>query len=144
MSATIAHEGYFEGSDGHTRFDIIMNNIADVQGTVRSDEPVSVSKHLCGSHRESYVVLNTVAGKTFSQAKFQKQMAEKFPDIPPKDLPQAFVVDVPRIVELAKAMAKGRDNEEDAFKVALFAGLAFQFATAALLTDGTLRQFVVE
>ena len=41
-------------------------------------------------------------------------------------------------------MAEGRENSEEAFQVALQAGLAFQVATAATLTDGSLRMFVVQ
>ena len=53
-----------------------------------------------------------------------------------------FVVDLPRIVALAHAMADDREDPA-AFQLALEAGLAFQVATAATLTDGTLRTFVV-
>ncbi len=77
------------------------------------------------------------------RADFQRRQIEKHPDIAPKDLPQVFAVDVPRIVQLARAMAEGRDDPQHAFEVALFAGLAFQFATASYLTDGSLRTFVV-
>lgn len=144
LAGTFSHKGYFSGSNGRNRFEIIMHNIAEAQKAIGSERAVSVSKHLGGNHNEAFIVLNTVAGKTFSQAKLQERMSQFFPNRNPVTMAQTFIVDIPRIVELAKAMAKGRDNEDDAFKVALYAGIAFQFATAAELTDGTLRRFVVQ
>lgn len=141
---TLGHPDYFAGSNGKSRFNVIMNTIAEVQKSAETDRPVSVSKHLGGDHNEAFIVLNTVKGKTFSQAEFQHKMLEKFPDLSPDKVPQAFVVDIPRIVDLAEAMAKGRDNEAEAKMIALYAGIAFQFAVAAELTDGTLRSFIVQ
>lgn len=144
LEGTLGHADYFAGSNGKSRFKIIMENIAEVQKKANTDRAVSVSKHLGGDHNEAFIVLNTVKGKTFSQAEFHKRLVEAFPGVDEKQIPQAFIVDVPRIVELAQKMVNGRDNEEQAFMVALYAGLAFQFAAAAELTDGTLRRFVVQ
>lgn len=143
VERTLGHEGYFDGSNGEARFDVIMNCIARTQKKVGGDKPVAVSKHLGGNHNEAFILLNTVQGKTFSQAAFKQKLADEFPETPEEKLPQAFVVDLPRVVELAHAMAKGRPNEEEAFSIALHAGLGFQFATAAALTDGSLRNFVI-
>ena len=144
LSITLSHRDYFAGSNGKARFDTIMDAISEAQDTSQEERAVSVSKHLSGEHNEAFIVINTVAGKTFSQPELQRKLVDAFPDMPPDKLPQAFVVDVPRIVELAEAMAKGRKNEEEAKMIALYAGLAFQFAAAAELTDGTLRRFIVQ
>lgn len=143
VKRTLAHDGYFNSSNGQSRFDTIMNSIAKTQQKVGGDKPVSVSRHLHGEHNEAFIIINTVEGKTFSQATFMQKLKKEFPDVPEDKLPQAFVVDFPRVVQLARAMAKGRPNEEEAFQIALHAGLGFQFAAAATLTDGSLRNFVV-
>lgn len=144
LSITLSHHDYFAGSNGKARFNTIMDAITEAQEASQEERSVSVSKHLGGEHNEAFVVMNTVAGKTFSQPELQRQLVETFPDIPLEKLPQAFVVDIPRIVELAEAMAKGRKNEAEATMIALYAGSAFQFAAAAELTDGTLRRFIVQ
>lgn len=143
VKRTLAHAGYFDGSSGSARFDVLMDRIAKTQQEVGGEKPLSVSKHLGGGHNEAFIVINTVPGKTFSQAAFKQKLKEAFPDVPEDKLPQAFVIDVPRIVELARAMAKDRPDEEEAFQIALHAGLGFQFAAAATLTDGSLRNFIV-
>ena len=143
VERTLGHDGYFNSSNGQSRFDVIMNSIAKTQQKVGGDKPVSVSRHLDGEHNEAFIVINTVEDKTFSQAAFMNKLKKEFPDVPEDKLPQAFVVDLPRVVLLARAMAKGRPNKEEAFQIALYAGLGFQFAAAATLTDGSLRNFVV-
>ncbi len=140
----IIRDKFFAKSDGRARYGIIMDGIADAQKSSGSERPVSVSKHLGGSHKEAFIILNTVDGKTFSQAAFHAQLQEAFPDVAADNLPQAFVVDLPRIAALAQVMAKGRTDENESNETALVAGLAFQFAVAATLTDGSLRTFVVE
>lgn len=142
-SETLEQEGYFAGSNGVTRYEVIMGHIAGQQQKDGGEYPVSTSKHLRGGHNEAFVVLNFCGGKSFSQAAFKDQLQAQFPDIPEDELPQVFVVDVPRIATLAQAMSKGREDEARAFDVALFAGVSYQFATAATLTDGSLRTFVV-
>ena len=68
-------------------------------------------------------------------------MRERFPDSEDSELPQVFVVDVPRIVELAQAVSLNKPVE-NAFAIALQAGVSYQLATAATLTDGSLRVFI--
>ncbi|QQS19504.1 hypothetical protein IPL85_04470 [Candidatus Saccharibacteria bacterium] len=145
-AGTVEHESYFKGSNGVTRYKRIMDYIATQQKKIGADYPISTSKHLRGGHNEAFVVLNFCEGKSFSQPAFKKQLQElqdQFPNISEAELPQVFVVDVPRIVLLARTMAKGRKDSDRAFDIALFAGVAFQFATAATLTDGSLRTFLV-
>lgn len=137
-SETATDEPYFSGDSGASRFTAIKQNMAGVQGS--SDKPVAVSKKLDGDHNEDFIVINYVAGKTFSQKLFQQKLSERFPEHEDVNLAQAFVVDVPRIVELAQAITS--DTPED-FATALQAGVAYQLATAATLTDGSLRTMLV-
>ncbi len=135
---------YFEGSTGATRFTVIEKALMDAQeakGTYT--KPVAVSKHLSGDHKEDFIVINYIEGKTFSQRLFAEKMRAKFPDVPEEKLAQAFVVDVPRIVKLAQAFTGEREDAERDFQVALYAGVMYQVATAATLTDGSLRNFIV-
>ena len=120
-----------------------MSHISKIQQKNGDESPVAASKHLRGGHREAFIVMNFSDGKTFSQADFRKKLLEQFPYVQEDDLPQVFVVDVPRIEYLARAMAKGRPDTDRAFETALFAGVAYQLATAATLTDGSLRTFAV-
>lgn len=141
-SQTVAKREYFDGSTGASRFGAIEDSIRTVQEASGDfTKPLAVSKHLAGDHKEDYIVINYQEGKTFSQAAFHEVLAGEFPNHEDKKLAQAFVVDVPRIVRLAKALT--RDRSED-FETALYAGVAYQLATAATLTDGTLRTFVVK
>lgn len=156
-STTLDRDEYFDGSTGKTRFGVIERSIRDAQERAGSyDKPIAVSKHLAGNHKEDFIVVNFLEGQTFSQVAFAKKLAEEFPDIAEDKRAQAFVVDVPRIVKLAKVMgsvldkaADGDDiqrtDDETAMRTtkALYAGVAYQLATAATLTDGSLRNFVV-
>lgn len=140
-SETLDRGDYFNGSNGASRFSAIEDSLRKAQETSGDySKPVAVSKHLAGDHKEDYIVINYVDGKTFSQAGFRKKLAEEFPEIPDETRAQAFVVDVPRIIQLAKAMTSNREAD---FETALYAGVAYQLATAATLTDGTLRTFTV-
>ncbi len=145
VNAVSADNNYFSGSNGISRFKAIMMEImkAQEQSGV-TNKSVAVSKNLDGEHQEASIIINTVEGKTFSQADHNKKMAEQFPNDDLDSLPQVFVVDVPRVVELAHAMAHGRDDEDMSFQKALYAGLVYQFATAAVLTDGSLPMFVIQ
>ncbi len=140
---TLEHEGYFEGSTGETRHEVIMKHISKIQQERGEEHPVAASKHLRGGHKEAFVVMNFCDGKTFSQADFRRKLLEQFPDMTEDGAPQVFVIDVSRIEYLANAMAKNREDQGTSFETALFAGVAYQFATAATLTDGSLRTFVV-
>lgn len=139
-------EGYFKDSNGETRFDVIMSQIAAAQiNSGDRNKPLAVSKNLAGTHTEAFVVLNLAGdGTTFSQDAFQKQLASEFPDIEKDKLPKVFVVDVHRIIKLAKAVADSYGPSQNHFMTALYAGLSFQFAVAAQLTDGSLRTFVIQ
>ncbi len=128
---------YGEDGTGASRFEVIESGLRKSQQTSGSkDKPVAVTKELKGTHKEDFIVVNYHEGKTFLQTALADHLREDFPD----KSAQAFVVDVPRIVALAAAQANG---DEDVFNQALCAGVAFQLATAATLTDGTLRTFIV-
>ncbi len=148
VATTLSHKGYFAGSTGVARFKVIMEQIVKTQKQLGdTGRPLSVSKHLGGEHNEAFVIVNTVKDRTFSQAAFKEKLQQVFPDLAEEKLPQVFVIDVWRIVQLAHAMAEGRASqdltENEAFQIALHAGLGFQLATLATLTDGSLRNFVV-
>lgn len=144
FSSAVNDDKYFLDSTGVSRFKAMMKKIAEAQTKSGvKDRPLAVSKHLYGNHQEAFVILNFVSGQTFSQTDLQARLLDEFPDFLPDDLPQAFVVDIPRIEELARAMVHGRNGSNNDFQTAFYAGLAFQFATAATLTDGILRNFIV-
>lgn len=124
-------------STGASRFAVIEAGLRQAQAAeAPGDKPVAVKKDLRGSHKEDFIIINYREGETFSQAALNDYLAEHVPGVQA----HAFVVDVPRLVVLAQALSHG--DEED-FQAALFAGVAFQLATAATLTDGTLRTFIV-
>lgn len=141
-SETLDRPDYFGASNGANRFSVIEDTLREAQSRSGNyAKPVAVSKNLSGDHKEDYIVINYREGATFSQAAFRQKLTEEFADTPDKQLAQAFVVDVPRIVLLAKALTHDRP---EAFETALCAGVAYQLATAATLTDGTLRTFIVQ
>lgn len=153
LEVTLGHRDYFENSNGKSRFEVIMRKIAELNKSKNNgDRPLAVCKGLKGEHKELYAIINTAEGKTFSQAKFTMKIQDKIRELylgitdeQVSDItPEVFSIDVPRVVQLAKIMAKGRPNEEEAYQTALYAGLSFQFATAAELTDGTLENYLVE
>lgn len=125
-------------STGKSRFEVMRAGIREAQEARGEGETVAVSKRLAGDHKEDFIVVNYREGETFSQAVFAEALAEKFPDIPDEKRAQAFVVDVWRIVQLAEAWG---DGDERRYMQALHAGVAFQLATAANLTDGSLPMF---
>ena len=128
-----------------SRIKVILKRLDVAQKRLGAMRPFAVSKHLKGEHREVAKVVNYVEGDTFSQNLYLQKMHESFPDVPIDQLPQVFALDVPRIVQIAKAKAANypieqRENKERAF---LYAGVAYQSATEATLTDGTMRTYVV-
>jgi len=127
---------YFEGSTGKTRLKTVLNTQKTVNELDGVEKPVAVTKHLRGSHNEAYIIVNFVEGKTFSQNALLQKQREQFPGVPDEELPQAFVVDAWRVVQLADAAV-----EDDKKQEALYAGVAYQLATAATLTDGSLKIF---
>lgn len=139
---SLTDDAYFEGSTGASRFNKIQETIKKAQQQDGANGgAVSVSKDLAGDHKEDFIIINYVDGHTFSQADFAAKLAEQFPDLASEERAQAFVVDVPRIVKLAQAVDKKHPGK---LTKALYAGVAYQLATAATLTDGTLPIFTVQ
>jgi hypothetical protein len=136
-TALVHKDEYFRDSTGKSRLNVIADGIAEAEKENKSGAPRGVVKNLEGDHKEDFVFLNFQKGKTFSQRKFRARMREEFPDISEKNLAQVFVVDAWRIKDLADAIGQNVEDRE----AALYAGLAFQLATAATLTDGTQRVF---
>jgi len=139
---TAAESDYFDGSDGDSRMLVIKQAMVDAQKTSGAEKPVAVSKDLAGSHNEAFIVVNYREGVTMSQRRLQAKLIAEYPDVDPKDLPQAFVVDAWRIVELAITLKKA-DPELD-MTTLLYSGVAYQLATAATLTDGSLRVIIAQ
>lgn len=132
--AALDKDGYFEGSTGASR----LKNILATQDAARTpgEKPVAVTKHLRGDHNEDAIIVNYVQGTTMSQGTLKEILSEKFPENDDAHLAQVFVVDAWRIVELAQNAV----DKED-FLRALYAGVAYQVATAATLTDGSLPMY---
>lgn len=145
---TVGDTTYFVDSNGVTRLDAIENGILTAQDTVVSNDKASVIKNLGADHNEIRVAVMYRQGETFSQTKLRRLLIERHPDVDPKDLPQVFVVDFWRIQQLARVVAElpNRENGQspaaeevqDRYERALHAGVAFQVATYATLTDGSL------
>lgn len=127
---------YFSDSTGATRLQRILATQAAASDVSGGRKPVAVTKHLEGDHNEDYIIVNYIAGKTVSQGVLAEQLRDAFPGRSEKNLAQAFVVDAWRIVELAKASV-----DESEVEAGIYAGVAYQVATAATLTDGTLPVF---
>jgi hypothetical protein len=134
----VADSDYFTGSTGASRLQAAQSVVEAAHTTVKPERPLSVIKHLSGDHNEDYLVVNFVKGKTISQNKLATALNEKFPELESENLAQSFVVDAWRIVELANASVA-----EDEVEAAIYAGVMYQVATAATLTDGSLRTFIV-
>ncbi|MEO5499259.1 MAG: hypothetical protein ABIR46_02050 [Candidatus Saccharimonadales bacterium] len=131
---------FFKNSTGESRLDTILDTVGVIHKVLGSEEPVAVSKHLAGKHNEKFIFVNLVESKTLSQANFRQKLQELFPAVSKEKLPQVFVVDVPRIVKLTKALTDDADERQ----VTLQSGVAYQLATAATLTDGSLRVFAAK
>lgn len=147
---TLETEGFSEESTGASRLIEMKKAVQLAQNQSNSEKPVAVSKHLAGDHKEDFIILNFVEGKTFSQDAFKKRLAAAFAIDPlskeAEGIAQTFVVDVPRIVAMSSALSTDETGETDntRFETLLYAGVAYQLATAATLTDGSLRTFVVQ
>lgn len=126
-----AQAAYFVGASGRKNLDIIAKGL-QVEGSA----PTSVIKELGGIHNEDFIYINLVKDTTFDQALFHEALQMDFPAT--ESLAQIFVVDIWRIQELAEAVGDSEQEKTAAF----MAGLAYQLATAATLTDGTLRVFI--
>jgi hypothetical protein len=134
--AALEDEPYFAGSTGASRLKTILATQAAATEVAGEERPLAVTKHLGGDHNEDYIIVNYIDGTTFSQGALAETLREAFPDKDDKNLAQAFVVDVWRVLKLAQASVV-----EDEFETALYAGVAYQVATAATLTDGSLKMF---
>ncbi len=138
----LSDKGYFGNSSGKARLQAAMDVQQKASIEQGGPKPPAVTKNLRGDHKEDYIIVNYVKGKTFSQTLMQKQLFNEFGDKDSLDddpnLAQAFVVDAWRIVELAQAAV-----DEEEVEAAIYAGVMYQLATAATLTDGTLKMFAV-
>jgi len=145
-SKILTNDEYFSNSTGESRFGVIESKIIKAHKNSQNEKPVANIKQLSGDHNEDFIILNFVKNQTFSQGKFAHLLAKYFPELDSKNHAQTFVVDIWRIVELAKANSKLDDSsqQEATFKKSLYAGIIFQIATAATLTDGTLRNFIIK
>lgn len=135
----LSDENYFAHSTGASRLQKMLATQAAATEVTGSRKPVGVTKHLDGDHNEDYIVVNFIQGKTFSQGVLAEKLRAEFPENDDKHLAQAFVVDAWRVVELAQAGVEERDVE-----AAIYAGVMYQVATAATLTDGTLKMYGVK
>lgn len=134
--------------NGVKRLDAIRTGILHTQEQNPDVQTVAVIKNLSDNHNEVELVVNYKPGTTFSQGKKRQKLMERFPGVARKDLPQVFVLDFWRIQQLARAVAEFPDHQtgaartigeiQDRYAQALHAGVAFQVATYATLTDGSL------
>lgn len=131
-----ASSSYFEGSTGKSRLNTVLAGQAAIAETGETDKQLSVTKHLKGDHNEAYIVVNFVEGTTLSQNALLEKLREAHPGVPDEQLPQAFVVDGWRVAELTT-----KSVDEDKQEAGLYAGVIYQLATAATLTDGSLKIF---
>jgi len=136
------NDDYFHQSSGASRFEKIKDSINNAtRNQEDSKDPLAVSKKLAGDHQESFIIINYCDGMTFSQPTFRHELAKEYPNKHIDCHTQAFVVDVPRIAEIAKSIS---ENTSSDYMQTLSAGIAYQLATAATLTDGSLRTFAVK
>lgn len=135
----LSNESFFGGSNGSSQAEAIYDFIKEAQAANGVDRPLAVSKKLRGDHNERFIVANFVEGKTFSQKLLRDHLRKMFPDIDESEYPQVFVVDAPRIIELACALY----DDESQQQIAIQAGMTYQFGTAATLTDGSLRVMAI-
>lgn len=133
----VGDEDYFAESAGGSRLSAVEAIMASAHNATSHEKPLSVIKKLSGDHKEIGLVVNYVQDKTFSQVALADELKKSFPEIEAKGLPQTFVVDAWRLVELAKASVQPEE-----FETALYAGVMYQAATAATLTDGSLPTFI--
>lgn len=137
-----SNDEYWHESSGASRHDIIKGSINDASRNQENpDSPLAVSKKLAGDHQESFIVINYCDGMTFSQPTFRNELAKQYPDKDIDTLMQTFVIDIARIEQIAKSVADANSSD---YIQTLSAGIAYQLATAATLTDGSLRTFIVK
>lgn len=139
--ATLEKTGFFVKNNGQTRLAEIKKALQKVDEAEGEGTSEGVVRRLSGDHKEAFIIANLAEDQTFSQVQFKEKLQGLFAQVLPQELPQTFVVDIPRVIEIADALA--RETGEDADTL-FYAGLGYQFATAATLTDGTLHTFIVE
>lgn len=125
----------FGESNGESRLDAIVDLQAEANES--AGEFLAETVELRGEHNEVAIVLNFIEGTTFDQTALRQKLTEEYPAVDAGALPQVFVVDVWRVVELAQVA--GLDDE--AREAALYAAVLYQLATAATLTDGSQKIF---
>jgi hypothetical protein len=133
------NESFFEDSTGYSQAEAIFDFIKEAQSAAGQERPLAVSKKLRGDHNERFIVANFVESKTFSQKLLRDHLRKLFPDVNDSEYPQVFVVDAPRIIELARALYSDETDQQ----IAVQAGVTYQFGTAATLTDGSLRVMAI-
>lgn len=139
--ATYENSDYARSDNPARHMDVIRGEIIPyAQEKVGNDDrhPVSVIKKLKGDHNEVGVALNLVPETTLSQRIYAKQMREKLDVAKDQPIPDMFCVDLWRVVELASVYENTPEYSD-----VLHGALAYQLATAAQLTDGTLRVYAV-
>lgn len=93
-------------------------------------EKDKVVKELEGDHRETHIIINTVAGTTVDQD-FVRTLTD--------DAAQAFVVDEWRLRELSQELYSSEADQETAY----ISMLVYTLATAGTLTKGDLPVYVI-
>lgn len=104
-------------------------NGAEVMGRVKGDG--KVTKKLEGGHKEFFILLNTVQGKTVDQEAIRAATGGKL---------QAFAVDVWRLQEIAEKL---HPEDPMAQKQAFMSELVYTLAVGATLTKGDLPVYVI-
>lgn len=103
---------------------------AEVMGRVQEDD--RVTKRLEGDHKEFFIVLNMVSGKTVDQEAVRAATGGKL---------QAFAVDVWRLQEIAEKL---HPEDPAAQHQAFMSKLVYTLAVGATLTKGDLPVYVID
>lgn len=129
---------YVASDNPRRRMEIIRDDIIPEAQAVLGKEghPAGVVYKLKGDHNELFIIFNNHKGVTLSQRILARELANEL-DVEATEAPKAFCVDVWRVGELAEAFA---DNTS----LALHAGMLYQMATGAELTDGSLPVVLAE
>lgn len=103
---------------------------AEIMGVVKGEG--KVTKELAGAHKEWFIILNMVSGKTINQH-LVREVSE--------DQVQVFGVDVWRLQEIA---AKLHPDDQEAQHEAFLSKLVYTLSVAATLTKGDLPVYVID
>ncbi len=128
-----------------TGLDEIFGNYREFNQAQPSNEPYSgsevmaaivgenrVTKQLEGEHKEYFIILNMVAGKTVNQQAIREATGGEI---------QAFAVDVWRLKEIA---AELHPNDPAAQQQAFLSKLVYTLSVGATLTKGDLPVYVIQ